>query len=134
MDSESKSETETYDNAKPEMETTFSNPWNVSDLSDFLRYCCPECDYRCEQVHSFCNHAIEEHENAKVLIRNEQFEESHIEVIQELDFEDSENFEVVEDFDLIKEEYNFSEEPKTPTRPLTELNYHGGNIKTKVGN
>ena len=57
MDSESKSETETYDNAKPEMETTFSNPWNVSDLSDFLRYCCPECDYKCEEVQSFCNHA-----------------------------------------------------------------------------
>ena len=91
------------------------NPWNVSDLSDFLRYCCPECDYRCEQVHSFCNHAIEEHENAKVLIRKEQFEESQIEANQEIDFEDSENFEVVEDFDLIKEDFNFIEEPKTPT-------------------
>ena len=67
------------------------NPWNVSDLSDFLRYCCPECDYRCEQVHSFCNHAIEEHENAKVLIRKEQFEESQIEANQEFEFEDSEH-------------------------------------------
>ena len=107
---------ETYDNAKPEMETTFSNPWNVSDLSDFLRYCCPECDYKCEEVHSFCNHAIEEHENSRVLIKKDQFEESEFYLNQELDFADGENLEVVEDFDPIHEDYSLIKEPKTPPR------------------
>ena len=55
---------------KPEVETNFSNPWNVSDLSLFLRYCCPECDYKCEEVHLFCEHALDVHKNSNVLLEN----------------------------------------------------------------
>ena len=55
---------------KPEVETNFSNPWNVPDLSLFLRYCCPECDYKCEEAHLFCEHALDFHRNSNVLLEN----------------------------------------------------------------
>ena len=53
----------------PGVETNFSNPWNVSDLSIFLRYCCPECDFKCEEAHLFCDHAIDHHENSSTLLK-----------------------------------------------------------------
>ena len=43
---------------KHETEINFFNPWNVSDLSVFLRYCCPECDFKCKETHLFCDHSI----------------------------------------------------------------------------
>ena len=57
------------DNQKPETEINFFNPWNVSDLSVFLRYCCPECDFKCEEAHLFCDHAIDHHENSSTLLK-----------------------------------------------------------------
>ena len=53
------------------------NPWAVSDASVFLKYNCPECDQKCQNLSEFKDHAIENHEKAKVLfsdIKNEPTE------------------------------------------------------------
>ena len=97
---------------KPEVETIFSNPWNVSDLSLFLRYCCPECDYKCEEAHSFCEHALDFHKNSNVLLENLRDEKSQTNVKQEVSNDYNESFEVVQDFDDFHNEYSLNEEPK----------------------
>ena len=38
-----------------------TNPWNVSDASVFLKYCCPECDYINLSLPEFSDHALENH-------------------------------------------------------------------------
>ena len=69
---------------KPEVETNFSNPWNVSDLSLFLRYCCPECEYKCEEAHFFCDHALDFHKNSNVLLENWRDEKYQTNMKQEI--------------------------------------------------
>merc|ERR1719400_186948 len=68
-------ETEPYDSGAPEMETSFSNPWNVSDASVFLKYCCPECDYQFVQLEIFVIHATKYHDLSRIL-----FEETRINI------------------------------------------------------
>ena len=97
---------------KPEVETNFSNPWNVPDLSLFLRYCCPECDYKCEEAHLFCEHALDFHRNSNVLLENLRDKKSQTNVKQEMNDDYNESFEVVQDFDDFENEYNLNEEPK----------------------
>ena len=41
------------------------NPWFVSDLDEFLQYCCPECDEKYPSKEPFVLHAFEMHPNAK---------------------------------------------------------------------
>ena len=40
------------------------NPWLVDDVSVFLNYCCPECDYKEKDLRVFSDHALENHEKA----------------------------------------------------------------------
>ena len=61
------------DSAKPLLETIIikpdlsrpkrktKNPWDVHDASDFLKYCCPECDYSDQNLPEFTYHALENH-------------------------------------------------------------------------
>jgi hypothetical protein len=44
-----------------------SNPWMVDNVSVFLNYCCPECDFKANYLKLFSNHALENHEEALVL-------------------------------------------------------------------
>ena len=37
------------------------NPWSVPNVSEFLKYCCPECDYSDHNLDDFSEHAIENH-------------------------------------------------------------------------
>ena len=97
---------------KPEVETNFSNPWNVSDLSIFLRYCCPECDYKCEEAHLFCEHALDFHRNSNVLLENLRGKKSQTNVKQEMNDDYRESFEVVPDFDDFDNEDSLNQEPK----------------------
>ena len=48
-----------------------NNPWSVSDLAEFLKYCCPECDFKDINVQVFSNHAKISHENASTFFQNE---------------------------------------------------------------
>ena len=42
------------------------NPWAVDKVSDFLKYCCPECDYIDGNLTFFANHAICNHLDSQV--------------------------------------------------------------------
>ena len=42
-------------------ENVEDNPWSVEDPSAFLKYCCPECDYKQKSLELFENHALENH-------------------------------------------------------------------------
>ena len=44
-----------------------SNPWKVNEVSTFLKYCCPECEFKNENLQLFENHALENHSNAHIL-------------------------------------------------------------------
>ena len=41
------------------------NPWFVSNLDEFLQYCCPECDDKYQSKETFVLHAFEKHAKAK---------------------------------------------------------------------
>ena len=43
------------------------NPWEVSDATAFLKYCCPECDFKNELYEEFSGHALENHVLATTL-------------------------------------------------------------------
>ena len=97
---------------KRETEINVFNPWNVSDLSVFLRYCCPECDYKCEEAHLFCEHALDFHRNSNVLLENLRGKKSQTNVQQEMNDDYDESFEVVQDFEDFDNEYSLNEDPK----------------------
>ena len=44
------------------------NPWQVSNIEDFLFYCCPECDLKTKDSHNFVTHAQHSHSKSKVLL------------------------------------------------------------------
>ena len=90
-------ESEGDDDAALEVETSFSNPWNVSDASVFLKYCCPECDYQFVQLEIFVIHATKYHDLSRIL-----FEETKINIdsknVKEEPFSELlENSEVIEE-------------------------------------
>jgi KRAB domain-containing zinc finger protein len=47
------------------------NPWSAEHASAFLKYCCPECEYKNGTLTSFTDHALQNHENARILFANE---------------------------------------------------------------
>merc|ERR1712083_493801 len=51
------------------------NPWSVEDLSFFLRYCCPECDFSDHNLKSFTEHALEKHLKSKSFFTPENIAE-----------------------------------------------------------
>ena len=48
-------------------ESSETNPWSVEDASVFLRYCCPECEFSHLDLQIFTNHALDNHNGAKLL-------------------------------------------------------------------
>ena len=52
------------------VEVNDGNPWYVEHASAFLQYCCPECEYKNGTLKSFEDHALQNHENARVLFAN----------------------------------------------------------------
>jgi hypothetical protein len=57
-------------NVEAKVEVDDDNPWFVENASAFLKYCCPECEYKNGTLKSFEDHALQDHENAKVLFAN----------------------------------------------------------------
>jgi hypothetical protein len=118
------------------LDMNFFNPWNVSDLSVFLKYCCPECDFKCEEVHLFCEHAIDHHENSSALLKDQQYETSLTNLKQEIvDDDNYENFEVVQEFDDFDEQYGLDKEPQTTSGKESLdswANFHDFSEKTNI--
>merc|ERR1712008_551968 len=63
------------------------NPWMVDNVSVFLNYCCPECDFKEKNLQFFSDHALENHEKAYAL-----FDKVSI------DIKENENFDYKSDF------------------------------------
>ena len=65
---------------KPELEeenyseSNFSvNPWDVSNPEVFLNYCCPECDFKSNELFGFSQHALTNHVLANTLFSGRNF-------------------------------------------------------------
>ena len=56
----------------------FDNPWNVTNASIFLKYCCPECDYVNSNLPAFTVHAMENHILSNVLFNNTQNDDNQL--------------------------------------------------------
>ena len=43
------------------------NPWDVENITEFLYYCCPECDEKFLQkkLENFVHHAMTKHSNVR---------------------------------------------------------------------
>ena len=60
-------------------ESTFlTNPWDVSNASVFLKYCCPECDFKSDELHGFSQHAVINH-----VLSNTLFGQTDLDHIEE---------------------------------------------------
>ena len=46
------------------------NPWSVEDVSVFLKYNCPECEFADLDLKMFVDHALENHKRSNVLFAN----------------------------------------------------------------
>lgn len=101
-----------------------SNPWSVEDVSAFLNYCCPECDYKDQNLEKFSSHALKSHVRSNVFFRRhkrkqkfhdirredydpepEYFSESpsNSKRVKETDYFDSDQMKNDENIDLIDE-------------------------------
>ena len=54
------------------VELSKTNPWSVQDVSAFLKYCCPDCDYIDENLRLFATHAICNHSNAETFFTTQK--------------------------------------------------------------
>ena len=43
------------------------NPWNVTSAAEFLKYCCPECEFQSSDLHGFSQHAVSNHILSNIL-------------------------------------------------------------------
>merc|ERR1712079_363172 len=79
------------------------NPWSVENVSDFLKYCCPEpeCDYSNQTLKVFTEHALENHTKAKVFFTAENVAE-HFSLDRIIKNEDPKDFES-SNYDLASE-------------------------------
>ena len=122
------------------------NPWNVVNLEQFLYYCCPECNEKDRTKDSFLEHAVTHHSKIKEFLQNFQSKnepinieenksnESHgkgnlsnnIEIITDIDFQESLNHEIE-----VKEEYSEADDKLAECIILVE-NLKENSIKLPV--
>ena len=76
---------------EPETEANYNesnflvNPWDVSNPSVFLNYCCPECDFKSGELFGFSEHAVMNHVLSNTLFHERDFDKSiTIEINQEM--------------------------------------------------
>ena len=74
-----------------------SNPWLVEDVSIFLKYNCPECNYNHKDLKAFSNHALENHENSTALFSRNNLLDIKAEPSDNYDYEPMEYAENVYD-------------------------------------
>ena len=69
------------------------NPWAGKDVSAFLKYCCPECEFNNNDLQLFSEHAFENHTNAASLFSDQgNSQELRLTRIKVEEFEDSNDF------------------------------------------
>jgi hypothetical protein len=69
------------------IEANYDNPWSVDNASAFLKYCCPECEYRNGTLNSFVNHALQNHENAIAFFSEFEKNENTVDEYRSLDYD-----------------------------------------------
>ena len=67
------------------MTSIMINPWFAEKLSDFLYYCCPECDEKNQSEELFLQHALNEHPNSKECIQRFKIKEEPLEPLKPLE-------------------------------------------------
>ena len=72
------------------------NPWHVVTLDEFLFYCCPECDLKCQDHTEFFNHAVQMHELAKEALNGTEVKMELEDEVEEEDGYDPINVKTVE--------------------------------------
>jgi hypothetical protein len=80
-----------------------SNPWAGNDISVFLKYCCPECEFNNGDSQVFTEHALENHINAAALFSEQIGDEYEPDVKIELEDEqlvDISNANEISDLDI----------------------------------
>ena len=55
------------------------SPWCVTELDDFLFYCCPECQEKHQSKGTFLEHALHDHPISKVYLEKYKVKEVLIE-------------------------------------------------------
>ena len=53
-------------------EQTNTNPWHMTSISDFLYYCCAECNFKDKIEKNFIGHATSEHPKSREIFENNQ--------------------------------------------------------------
>ena len=48
------------------VEVNADNPWSVDHASAFLKYCCPECDYKSKKIQDFSKHVSKNHFSSNI--------------------------------------------------------------------
>ena len=83
------------------------NPWAVSNLEEFLFFCCPECDFKKKNIDEFLNHAISIHPDSKVHMT--AFHSNISELPQSVKKEETSELDIDEDFDQYSAEIGNNE-------------------------
>ena len=71
------------------------NPWDVTDASVYLKYCCPECNYQTKGLTDFGQHALSCHDRSSVLFKCDT-SDTKKEVSEASDTSDEEYFDPLE--------------------------------------
>ena len=53
-------------------EQKITNPWHMTSISDFLYYCCAECNFKDKIEENFIGHATSEHPKSREIFENNQ--------------------------------------------------------------
>ena len=92
------------------------NPWSVTNIEDFLYFCCPECDVKDQSKELFLKHALDQHPNSKAYLEYLQIKK---EIHEEENSTQAEKFQENNHFGnyvapecLIKEEYEEDIKPE----------------------
>ena len=65
------------------MQDETMNPWMVNNINDFLHYCCPECEEKCNSKETFVNHAKDKHEKFQAALTRKKSLADSIDIPEE---------------------------------------------------
>ena len=96
-----------------------NNPWLVTSVTDLSYYCCPECQYRSQNLEKFKIHALNNHARANDLFNRDE-DEYFAKIIkdenQDEHFEHQDNYHHFDDT-IPPEEEDLEDKPLKPKKP-----------------